>query len=95
MRRYYTLEKAVERSYKNKESFNRDNNTSFVRDSLNVMRLFFGLQPKFYYFDRQPEKIKSPEPQSFHRNCDEDSPTEREKKYLQDLLEEDNEVYRW
>lgn len=94
MRHYYTLEKATEKAYKEQKSFQRDNNMSFFRDTLNLIRMYFCLQPKFYYFDKKSaEKIKSPEPQSFHKNDDEYS--EREKKYLQDLLEEDDFNYKW
>jgi hypothetical protein len=98
MRKYYTLDSAVKRSYKNKESFNRDNNTSFVRDLLNLGCMYFGLQPKFYYFDRKsPEKIPSPEPASFHKNDNEDlSYSEREKNYLDSILnDESDNNYRW
>lgn len=97
MRKYYTLEQATKKAYKTKESFNRDNNTSFVRDSLNLMRMFFCYQPKFYYFDNKPaERIKSPEPESFHKDDDELSYTEREKNYLDSILnDESDNNYRW
>lgn len=93
MRKYYTLEAATERAYKNREGFVRDNDAPFCRDLLNLTRMYFGLQPKIYVFEKKvPERYKSPEPESFHKNCEEDQTyTEREKAYLDGILNDETD----
>jgi hypothetical protein len=87
MRRYYTLESATEKAYKEQKCFQRDNNTSFVRDSLNLARMFFGYEPKFYYFDKP---LRDKERERYEQKL-----LEARLKLTRDDYNESDNKYRW
>lgn len=51
--KYYTIDQAVKRAYKNNEAFMIDNNMGFSRGIYNCVRMYFGCKPKRYYFTRK------------------------------------------
>lgn len=106
MRKYYTLEKISKKATKEQRMFIRDNHTNFLRDSLNLLRMYFCLQPKFYYFPKDTTEKKRKYYQkkidenrlklnSIDYQEEEKEQTENERKYLESLLDEDDFNYKW
>lgn len=51
--KYYTIDQAIEKSYREGRAFERAENPSFIRDMLNLTRLYFGYRPKVYTFPKE------------------------------------------
>lgn len=50
--KYYTIDQAVKRSYQTQEIFTKADVTEFYRGIKNLARIYVGLKPKVYYFER-------------------------------------------
>ena len=50
--KYYTLNEAVQKAYKERKTFKRDPVQGFYRGLYNGARMFFGYASKEYYFEK-------------------------------------------
>lgn len=93
--KYYTLPQASKKATELQEMFKRDNDPPAYRSILNVIRMYFGMRPKVFYFDKKDKKETAMtdrgEPVILKRVYEEDKP----KNDLENRIDEDFTEYRW